>query len=482
MPVDVIEIPNIRFELEQRSSKALRKFGNGRITIYLSNEPIWITKNTDNTHGIEWTWKDLLSFFTSNWAWIFNEQGLPLPIKYFPEPLAGSPSELIDIIFRKNGLQCTEENMRSLRTFCQRHDIAEATLGISLPSLFLLRIGNKMLFSSKRKQILVNIYSAYTILSRVGDIIYKWMLPYADEMTSPLLNAWKDRDNEARRAVSTKMHLLMRMKKDDFNTLTEKIKYHFDITWNGSILQESEIFAAARMSSGYVSINEQIDIITTILASHATGTNKLDDLCRCIEHTPTVFDDYTQQHAAYEQGYKVAKILWQCYCKNISERIDPEELLTYLGVNILETTWENTSLEAIACWSSNHGPVILLNTAEGKPCSHEYGRRFTLAHELCHLLIDRKHEFVLVDVLGGGTPGFIERRANAFAAEILLPRDLAAKEFKNSHESKENLLVRLRDSYKVPRKTVASQIFNSSAKEIMNSEEYEFFKKEVTDV
>jgi hypothetical protein len=47
--------------------------------------------------------------------------------------------------------------------------------------------------------------------------------------------------------------------------------------------------------------------------------------------------------------------------------------------------------------------------------------RFTLAHELCHLLLDREYADELAIASGPWAPLAIERRANAFAAAFLMP-------------------------------------------------------------
>ena len=49
------------------------------------------------------------------------------------------------------------------------------------------------------------------------------------------------------------------------------------------------------------------------------------------------------------------------------------------------------------------------------------GRRFTLAHELCHLLFDRDVGQRLAVASGPWAPRDIEKRANAFAAMLLMP-------------------------------------------------------------
>lgn len=53
------------------------------------------------------------------------------------------------------------------------------------------------------------------------------------------------------------------------------------------------------------------------------------------------------------------------------------------------------------------------------------GRRATLAHEICHLLVDRKDALPLVDVFGGQVDEEVEKRARAFVAELLLPQSIA---------------------------------------------------------
>jgi Zn-dependent peptidase ImmA (M78 family) len=54
----------------------------------------------------------------------------------------------------------------------------------------------------------------------------------------------------------------------------------------------------------------------------------------------------------------------------------------------------------------------------------ESGRCFTLAHELCHVLHDRGYAKRVALVSGPWAPPGVERRANAFAATLLMPPDL----------------------------------------------------------
>jgi len=53
-----------------------------------------------------------------------------------------------------------------------------------------------------------------------------------------------------------------------------------------------------------------------------------------------------------------------------------------------------------------------------------------------HLLVDRKGFLPLVEVFGGYAPKGAERRANAFAAELLLPRSVAFHDVKQKQGEK----------------------------------------------
>lgn len=78
--------------------------------------------------------------------------------------------------------------------------------------------------------------------------------------------------------------------------------------------------------------------------------------------------------------------------------------------------------------------------------------RFTLAHELAHLLLDRERGVDLALTSGDWAPQAIEQRANAFAAAFLMPTNLvraALKEVEgqsNDYETVRGMATRLRVS------------------------------------
>jgi Zn-dependent peptidase ImmA (M78 family) len=104
-----------------------------------------------------------------------------------------------------------------------------------------------------------------------------------------------------------------------------------------------------------------------------------------------------------------------------TKQVDVEGVLSRLGVGIHDISLDTTELDAVAIFGPRHGPAILINE-QGRHASAPVGRRASLAHELCHLLVDRKAALPAAEVLlRGKGPRRPEQRANAFAAEFLVP-------------------------------------------------------------
>ena len=123
-----------------------------------------------------------------------------------------------------------------------------------------------------------------------------------------------------------------------------------------------------------------------------------------------------QSAAPYVQGYELA--LWLRDELHLSDGpVDPASLLTQWNVADGELSPLPEQLDAIAFWGDNHGPGVLTNP-DGLYAQSPAGLKATLAHELAHLILDRKDALPAAEVLGGSTPHHVEQRARAFAAEL----------------------------------------------------------------
>ena len=123
----------------------------------------------------------------------------------------------------------------------------------------------------------------------------------------------------------------------------------------------------------------------------------------------------------WRHGYLLAEdLLDQIRDECVESRVDVEALLDGWGVRLSEVDLEDPDLRAVAFVGSEHAPSIALNSNHRSAGSAQ-ARRFTLAHELCHLLHDRTQGARLAMASGPWAPKAIEQRANAFAAWLLMP-------------------------------------------------------------
>ena len=81
------------------------------------------------------------------------------------------------------------------------------------------------------------------------------------------------------------------------------------------------------------------------------------------------------------------------------------------------------NLRGVALAGHNLAPLILVNQNSTYNRS-DTGKRYTMAHELCHLLHDRQYGREVGIASGNWAPQYIEKRANAFAGMLLMPPEL----------------------------------------------------------
>lgn len=105
------------------------------------------------------------------------------------------------------------------------------------------------------------------------------------------------------------------------------------------------------------------------------------------------------------------------------DTVDVASILDSLGIEMRPTSLTDQRTRAVSLLRRDGTATIALNH------HFEHGRaahvtRFSLAHELAHLLLDRGRASELGIVSGPWAPLEIEQRANAFAAAFLMPQGL----------------------------------------------------------
>ncbi len=129
-------------------------------------------------------------------------------------------------------------------------------------------------------------------------------------------------------------------------------------------------------------------------------------------------------NAAHDEGYELAEDLLETLgLPETATCIDIDRILDRLDIASTDVTLRTDSIRGVAIAGERYGPAILVNT--NSPYNRNTaGRRFSRAHELCHILYDRGHAKRITHTSGRWASPGIERRANAFAAMFLMPRPL----------------------------------------------------------
>lgn len=454
----------IYLELTPVSKKNADKsllWAKGKLTI--ANIPVIC----DEQEGpIEWTWIDLLEFLAKNWHYLLLEQSLPFNIK-----TPGLHTLMRDLERKWENMpeEQVETEEEAAFSFLARHDLANAFKGIFFPSVYLLRLGNTFQISLlENKQTLeLPFYETETALRQIAEELIELAQSYnlTTNRAAAAIALWQTRQTRITQ------HLIPLTTGID-ESLLRKLAGNDENFWGinqQNLLAETELMAAARMTNGHLNLSQQQEVLRLIRAIPHKNTPELDQLASQFDLTQI------ETSTPYDQGYLAAQWLRNRLAIKNDEPIQPKVLLENWGVSIEHFELENSSLDALACWGEKHGPAILINQVEESTAAHEFGENSTLAHEICHLLLDRNTTLPVAEVLNGNSPERLEQRARAFAAELLLPRQIAAlavQESTNLNQSLQQLSVK----YKVSERLVALQIKNSSIYNNLSAEEQQQIK------
>ena len=122
----------------------------------------------------------------------------------------------------------------------------------------------------------------------------------------------------------------------------------------------------------------------------------------------------------WNNGYSLAlEVLDEADPDSGSARTELEVLLKELGIQVRDVELGKSGPRGVAFAGSGLRPTILVNIENLK--NKHNGRRFTLAHELCHILFDQSKAKPLVHCSTPWASPSVEQRANAFAAMMLMP-------------------------------------------------------------
>lgn len=177
----------------------------------------------------------------------------------------------------------------------------------------------------------------------------------------------------------------------------------------------TELDAPALMFGGLNVIIGECDVrvLFNVLVQHRDGieSQKLNALAS----SPSIYEYIQPYTHGYELAYQAREALG---IDHYATYVDIEKILSDLVVTIRDETLQTNSVRGVAVAGVGFSPSILVNKSSGFN-ENKRGRRFTLAHELCHILFDRSSARRLSHISGPWASARVEKRANAFAAMFL---------------------------------------------------------------
>lgn len=187
----------------------------------------------------------------------------------------------------------------------------------------------------------------------------------------------------------------------------------------------TEFDAPALMFGGLnVNIGEvDVRLLFDILVKHRNGA-ELDQLKQLVS-SPSIYEYIHPYAHGYELAYEVRRKLG---IDNSTIFIDVEKIILNLGIEIRDEEMETNNIRGVAVAGAKFSPAILINR-NSLFNENKRGRRFTLAHEFCHILFDRSNAKCLSHISGPWASARVEKRANAFAAMFLATPHALVKNF-----------------------------------------------------
>lgn len=404
---------------------ALRIWADGRnLTAHTRKE------SSTTSEALHWPAAYLARWFVRSWPGLWERAGWPLPGSVLD---AGTACRRLDRRLAELGVEVDDDFLDQRDAFVASHSLLAAAAGGVMPDIYLMREGpsvhvtwhdpsgttTDVAFHDPRGHAQV---PAGSFLEAVRGFL-GWCREAAGARAPDFareIERWRQHNDgpEAARAI-LRGYIFpwgARQPPNLSNEVEEQLGMPRDWSASAALLDPSRHSPAVvfRALAPIVTTEDVLAILDRLRTYPRRP--EADRKLRCFEAN-LVLPSGSPPH---EQGYSLAEQFREAL-DNPAEPLDVEALLQKIGVDVDDVDLGDPSVDGATVWTGDHGPVILVN-ARGHRTEAPWARRMTLAHELCHLLVDRSVATELMVASTPWAPPELERRANAFAAELLLPK------------------------------------------------------------
>jgi Zn-dependent peptidase ImmA (M78 family) len=404
---------------------------------------------SDQATGVVWYMAPLFRFLIENWDPLLHEERLPLIGRSAP---SGRMLSARDAYLRAVALYQGENRIHPWYAWAGRHALRRYAEGGIVPDLFIRRLGDDLeiswghrtqpgadgvYFVAEPGRSQIPVESAVEAFNQaIG-----WFLDQSDWYDYAwfqLLAEKARRRTESSRQQYRLCWYLDSQEHQGSNTahfqeaiaLTElPAPLYMSRQSASAILDLSPAVAMFGALSPAMSAAASARLLAHVMVSQEAGTANSVSEPRPVEKF--VDDDPAWMAASpWNAGYELARTILDDLevINEMSDFVDIEKIIRALGIHIVSDDLDPDGPRGVAIAGETVAPAIIVNAAHSRNQRDE-GRRFTLGHELCHILFDRGRARQLTHASTPWAPLAVEQRANAFAAMILMPQELVERVF-----------------------------------------------------
>lgn len=396
-----------------------------------------------NSDYISWYLSPLMDWLILQWTWLFHEEEFSWPDR------SGAPAALVAHAALGRSIASSDggerNEYRAVQAWWMRHALRAADSSALYPDVCFRRVGDDIEVSWGGRQpvhapqgfLLQRSpgYATFAVGAVVGPLwqFLEWGLNTARASTQGDKQTIDDLKIRFRQLKRTPLREL------ELRHLGDRVQHLLDqareaVPFKDASIPVKGIPAIASMDAAVLmfgglnpSIGQRDAIrLLQFLEKHQSGQES-DALLRLAESRPL-----NPAVAPYHEGYELAEdIREELEISGAEMSVNIQRCLHDLGVDVEEINLETDSVRGVAIAGSGFSPAVLINMTSTFNKTRE-GRRFTMAHELCHILFDRTRAKRLSHVSGTWTNARVEKRANAFAAMFLGSRAAVRKSFTGS--------------------------------------------------
>jgi Zn-dependent peptidase ImmA (M78 family) len=419
-----------------RHRPARHGWSMARLTLSVAGEALTAHRVADDVQReLVWYIGPLLHWLADNWVALLHEERFTWPERS-GDPAARACMRAI-ARFAAAGAEMAR-NLEAAEAWYRRHGMANAAAGGLFPDIFLRRFGDDAELSWTA---LPPPFAPQGFVFETEEGVTR--LP-VDEVAQPLWQllhwvsakppALETPDHQADwEALATKIDALEHLAPECLSAaaIAEKLLARVQASFHA---MGREDLLASKVGSAAPFVREQAPAVAmfgglSVDLSDADIAALRDALIAAInggtpdQLSPLVVN-VPLRDTPWQSGYDLAEDLLDRLEAGMmpppAAFVDIRSICRDLGIGIEEKLLDTDSIRGVALAGIAFAPSILVNTRSAYN-RNEQGRRFTIAHELCHILHDQSRARRLAHASGAWAAPGIEKRANAFAAWLLMP-------------------------------------------------------------